>query len=563
MVKSIHSNSFPQPTQAGSIETKSISFKDAQKMFAPKPQETHAIKKLIPPAKKLEIPAVMTAAPVVKESNTVKAAELAPRSYGDLPPPPDLSTLPNYPIPTETAEPLLPPPPVFDETQHKEVKISEVKLQTPEERAKTATASQMAQIPATVQQWFTKAVNGVTSAVGLLHRGPSVETAETTTKEQQWKEKAIKSLDDWKPKGNAEEAKKRIIQAIEKEMSYRSSWLNLINTNDLDLSNLDLDTLPSVIWELSSLTRLNLANNSLTILPPTIGNLKSLKSAELDNNKLKSIPQELGNIKGLEGVNIAYNPLESRPPKLGQLKYFYFGSTEVYTTEKAIYMTFFVMGLSSEEAQRMAQQDYKYVDEFAESSEPEDQYKQWADKAIKSLDDWKSEGDIDKAKEIIIRGIRRESSCRRDNQSSGCTFIDLTNCGLNNLPPVLWELTRLEDLNLSGNKLTSLSPQIGQLTKLTSLNLSSNQLKEILPVINNMKSLTHIDLSKNPILSYPNQIGELLYYSDDNQEVKYLKKSFVELLNSSLSHQIKEGKINKEQFEEDRLKDLAQDFRRG
>src|SRR5689334_13431020 len=61
----------------------------------------------------------------------------------------------------------------------------------------------------------------------------------------------------------------------------------------------------------------------------------------------------------------------------------------------------------------------------------------------------------------------------------GATELDLSEMGLSQLPPEIWQLTHLERLNLSRNELTELPPEIGELTNLQSLDLASNQLTSL------------------------------------------------------------------------------------
>jgi Leucine-rich repeat (LRR) protein len=74
------------------------------------------------------------------------------------------------------------------------------------------------------------------------------------------------------------------------------------------------------------------------------------------------------------------------------------------------------------------------------------------------------------------------------------------------------QLTNLEELDLSDNKLSHIPEFINQLTHLIELNLSSNKLTKIPRCIENLKKLKKIDLSKNNI-SY---VDEFLYELDES-----------------------------------------------
>ena len=59
---------------------------------------------------------------------------------------------------------------------------------------------------------------------------------------------------------------------------------------ELDLSGLNLDSLPQIPGELGRLKRLYLQNNQLTSLPHWVERLESLEEIHLDGNRLVSIP---------------------------------------------------------------------------------------------------------------------------------------------------------------------------------------------------------------------------------------------------------------------------------
>ena len=69
---------------------------------------------------------------------------------------------------------------------------------------------------------------------------------------------------------------------------------------------------------------------------------------------------------------------------------------------------------------------------------------------------------------------------------AGLTLTLAVWCGLRlypmtSLPPEIGQLTNLQQLNLSYNRLTRLPPEIGQLTNLQELDLSNNPLTSLPP----------------------------------------------------------------------------------
>jgi len=91
----------------------------------------------------------------------------------------------------------------------------------------------------------------------------------------------------------------------------------------------------------------------------------------------------------------------------------------------------------------------------------------------------------------------------------GRTELDLSNRGIESLPPEIGKLTKLTVLDLSYNQLTSLPPELEKITKLTELHLSGNQLSSIPKGIGKLANLKLLYLSNNQLTSLPPEIGEL------------------------------------------------------
>lgn len=88
---------------------------------------------------------------------------------------------------------------------------------------------------------------------------------------------------------------------------------------DLDLSSLNLTTVPPEIWQLNAITKLYLYCNQLTTIPTEIGQLRSLTELILSDNRLTTIPPEIGQLRSLTELSLAGNQLNSIPPEIGQL----------------------------------------------------------------------------------------------------------------------------------------------------------------------------------------------------------------------------------------------------
>jgi hypothetical protein len=95
-------------------------------------------------------------------------------------------------------------------------------------------------------------------------------------------------------------------------------------------------------------------------------------------------------------------------------------------------------------------------------------------------------------------------------------FVNLTflNCQfttppLTSLPPEIGELSQLQSLDCSDNKLTELPRQIGKLSQLQSLHCNNNQLTSLPAEIGQLSQLQSLHCNKNQLTSLPAEIGQL------------------------------------------------------
>ncbi|MCA1670976.1 MAG: GTPase, partial [Actinobacteria bacterium] len=105
--------------------------------------------------------------------------------------------------------------------------------------------------------------------------------------------------------GDVDEAKRRIDDA----------WLRH-GRSSLDLSGLQLQTVPPAVADLTNLTTLYLYDNQLTTLPDTLGNLTNLTELSLHGNQLTTLPDWLADLTALDYLSVTENPLVSPPPEI-------------------------------------------------------------------------------------------------------------------------------------------------------------------------------------------------------------------------------------------------------
>jgi hypothetical protein len=83
---------------------------------------------------------------------------------------------------------------------------------------------------------------------------------------------------------------------------------------------------------------------------------------------------------------------------------------------------------------------------------------------------------------------------------------------LSEVPPEVWQLTQLTELDLGGHHLSQLPPEIGRLTRLRKLGLYGNDLSSLPPEIAKLRQLRELNLGKNERLTaLPPEIGALAH----------------------------------------------------
>lgn len=93
-----------------------------------------------------------------------------------------------------------------------------------------------------------------------------------------------------------------------------------IHISKLDLSNLNLKEIPSVVFELKNLRKLNLSNNQITSIPIEIIKLKQLEILDISNNNVSNFFAKLCELKNLKTLNLNNNKIASIPKQISRLE---------------------------------------------------------------------------------------------------------------------------------------------------------------------------------------------------------------------------------------------------
>lgn len=95
---------------------------------------------------------------------------------------------------------------------------------------------------------------------------------------------------------------------------------NLKHLQHLDISDLNLTTIPEGVTSLLELKELRLCENNITHLPSHILFLSNLDSLQIRQNKLTSIAEEFGQLTKLRYLTLCNNNLNALPKSMSKLK---------------------------------------------------------------------------------------------------------------------------------------------------------------------------------------------------------------------------------------------------
>ena len=104
---------------------------------------------------------------------------------------------------------------------------------------------------------------------------------------------------------------------------YTESMTQLNELVALDIEQNKISRLPESFGDLNKLKVLSISNNELTQLPNSLGLLKNLESLHADYNQLIKLPNSIGNLSKLNRLYLDGNQLEALPKSIGLLSNLY------------------------------------------------------------------------------------------------------------------------------------------------------------------------------------------------------------------------------------------------
>ncbi|XP_045498286.1 leucine-rich repeat-containing protein 1 [Colias croceus] len=262
----------------------------------------------------------------------------------------------------------------------------------------------------------------------------------------------------------------------------------------LDLSDNELQAIPSAISSLVNLQYLNISRNTLASIPENMKALKHLSFLDLSVNPLEKLPDTITNLIALRELYLNDTYLEYLPGNFGRLAHLHILEL------RDNYLMILPKSLSrSTELLRLdiGQNEFQQFPEVI--------------------------GRFLKLKELWIDGNSFTNITSVIKPLENLIHLEASNNMIEELAPEIGCCSQLQDLCLSINNLTQLPDSIGKLNNLTSLKLDNNRLYSIPESIGQLKNLEELMLMCNYLDKLPSSIGllrKLQYLNVDENMIK-------------------------------------------
>jgi hypothetical protein len=99
---------------------------------------------------------------------------------------------------------------------------------------------------------------------------------------------------------------------------------------------------------------------------------------------------------------------------------------------------------------------------------------------------------------LILRG-NRVQALPSLNRMRVLQAIDLSDNGMTQVPPAIWDAGSVRELDISDNKLATLPPEIGRLTQMIILDAHGNQIRTLPRALARLHRLSELRLNDNPL----------------------------------------------------------------
>ncbi|MBC7877030.1 MAG: TIR domain-containing protein [Anaerolineales bacterium] len=262
-----------------------------------------------------------------------------------------------------------------------------------------------------------------------------------------------------------------------------------LRETELDLTEMNLEKLPTEIGHLTWLEKLDLESVGLKSLPKEIGLLGSLKELNLLDNKLQTLPREIGNLVSLEILNLDFNQIRDLPLEFANLKSL---KQLDFDDNNSGYFPFAITKLTNLEGLYIMGNQIEYLP--AEI------------------------GSLTQLEEFDINANLLTSLPTEFGNLANLKNLDISRNDFTEIPNELFNLNDLEELYAGENHITNISSDISKLKNLRQLNLGNggaglrywagetdydNEISELPLELTHLRKLKILDLRGNPLSISP------------------------------------------------------------
>ncbi|KAG1355034.1 receptor-like protein EIX2 [Cocos nucifera] len=294
---------------------------------------------------------------------------------------------------------------------------------------------------------------------------------------------------------------------------YGNIPLTIGNLRKLQVLNLSRNSfsgdIPKIVWSLKSLRSIDLSENKISgVMQETMGNLKSLEFLDLRSNCISGvIPKTMGNLKSLEFLDLSRNSISGEIPKtitsLTKLWYLWLGDNNISGQIPGtlgnlveLHSLYLSNNVINEQIPETVGNLHHLEGLYLENNSLAGVIPRTMGNLCNLRYFSASENNIGGEITGFMKGFSRCSAKRLQS-------IDLHNNNLSGpLPSQIGELQSLEYLYLGFNSLNgSIPPSLGKLSALSRLDLSSNSWSGALTEAHfaNLKSLLILDISHSSL----------------------------------------------------------------
>ncbi|WP_121968578.1 COR domain-containing protein [Leptolyngbya sp. BC1307] len=299
------------------------------------------------------------------------------------------------------------------------------------------------------------------------------------------------------------EAERRIQQAFK------------TNGTSLNLSGLELHTVPKELGNLANLTNLYLSQNQLTAVPRELGNLANLSVLYLCQNQLTAVPRELGNLANLTVLSLWENQLTVVPRELGNLA----NLTVLSLWENQLTAV-------PRELGNLANLIWLYLSQNQLMALP------------------KELGNLANLIQLYLDGNQLTAVPGELGNLANLVRLHLDRNQLTAVPKELGNLANLSVLHLDQNQLTAVPKELGNLANLSVLHLDQNRLTAVPKELGNLANLTELHLDQNRLTAVPRELGNLAnlteLYLHQNLDLAYPSPEIIEQGNKAILTYLRE-----------------------